>query len=177
MVQAARAKARMAEELGTSVEIADGGRELRAFPSPVRLLEQRARVEVPVVKRTWLCGLAEAALEGALDATHLRSLDADEAIASLRELDGVGPFSAALIVARGAGHPDMFTTSEPRLARRMDEAYAIGSSAAAATAIADRWRPYRSWCSFLVRSASEEELAAAAAAARPAPSTSTSTSG
>jgi DNA-3-methyladenine glycosylase II len=164
----------MAEELGTSVEIADGGRELQAFPSPVRLLEQRARVEVPVVKRTWLCGLAEAALEGALDATHLRSLDADEAIASLRELDGVGPFSAALIVARGAGHPDMFTTSEPRLARRMDEAYAIGSSAAAATAIADRWRPYRSWCSFLVRSASEEELAAAAAAARPATSTSTS---
>ena len=66
MVQAARAKNRMAHELGDAVTV--GAHELQAFPSPVRLLEQRAKVDVPVVKRTWLCGLAEAALEGALDA-------------------------------------------------------------------------------------------------------------
>lgn len=165
MVQAARAKTRMAHELGTTVTV--GGRELQAFPSPVRLLEQRAKVEVPVAKRTWLVGLAEAALEGALDAGHLRSLPAEEAMASLRELDGIGPFSAALIAARGAGHPDLFTAAEPRLARRMDEAYAIGSSAAAATKVAEGWRPFRSWCAFLVRSAGDDELAAAVAAARP----------
>jgi DNA-3-methyladenine glycosylase II len=150
MVQAARAKSRMAHELGDPVTL--DGREHHAFPSPVRLLEQRAEVEVPVVKRTWLCGLAEAALDGALDAAHLRSLDGEEATAELRRLDGIGPFSAALIAARGAGHPDLFTTSEPRLARRMDEAYGTGSSVAAATAIADRWRPFRSWSSFLLRS-------------------------
>jgi DNA-3-methyladenine glycosylase II len=176
MVQAARAKSRMAHELGDAVTLGpdgldglDGldGRELHAFPSPVRLLEQRARVEVPVVKRTWLCGLAEAALEGALDAAHLRSLASEEATAELRQLDGIGPFSAALIAARGAGHPDLFTTSEPRLARRMDEGYGTGPSAAAATAVADGWRPFRSWCSFLVRSATDDELAAARRAARP----------
>jgi DNA-3-methyladenine glycosylase II len=164
MVQAARAKNRMARELGDTVTV--DGREHHAFPSPVRLLEQRAKVEVPVVKRTWLCGLAEAALDGALEASHLRSLDGDEAVAELRRLDGIGPFSAALIAARGAGHPDLFTTSEPRLAKRMDEAYSTGSSAAAATAIADGWRPFRSWCSFLVRSATDDELAAARRSAR-----------
>jgi DNA-3-methyladenine glycosylase II len=165
MVQAARAKNRMAHELGDTVTI--GGHELQAFPSPVRLLEQRAKVDVPVVKRTWLCGLAEAALEGALDAVHLRSLDGDEAIAELRRLDGIGPFSAALVAARGAGHPDLFTTAEPRLAKRMDEAYGTGSSAKAATAVADGWRPFRSWCAFLVRSATDDELAAGRLAARP----------
>jgi DNA-3-methyladenine glycosylase II len=163
MVQAARAKARMAHELGDTVTV--DGRRLQAFPSPVRLLERRAEVQVPVVKRTWLGGLAEAALEGALDAAHLRSLPGDGAIASLRELDGIGPFSAALIAARGAGHPDLFTTAEPRLARRMDEAYGIGSSAAAAHAVADGWRPFRSWCAFLLRSATDDELAAARRAA------------
>ena len=165
MVQAARTKTRMAVDLGPPVTV--DGYELRAFPSPVRLLEQRAEVDVPVVKRTWLCGLAEAALEGALDAVHLRSLDGDEAIAELRRLDGIGPFSAALIAARGAGHPDLFTTAEPRLAKRMDEAYGTGSSAKAATAVADGWRPFRSWCAFLVRSATDDELAAARLAARP----------
>ncbi|HEV7758103.1 MAG TPA: hypothetical protein VGO78_03905 [Acidimicrobiales bacterium] len=173
MVQAARAKSRMAHELGEALTLGTVGphgpdrRELHAFPSPVRLLEQRAKVEVPVVKRTWLCGLAEAALEGALDAAHLRSLSSEEATAELRALDGIGPFSAALIAARGAGHPDLFTTSEPRLARRMDEGYGTGPSAAAATAVADGWRPFRSWCSFLVRSATDDELAAARRAARP----------
>lgn len=161
MVQAARAKNRMAHDLGDTVTV--GTHELQAFPSPVRLLEQRAKVEVPVVKRTWLCGLAEAALEGALDAVHLRSLDGEEALAELRRLDGIGPFSAALVAARGAGHPDLFTTAEPRLAKRMDEAYGTSSSAKAATAVADGWRPFRSWCAFLLRSAADDELAAARA--------------
>jgi DNA-3-methyladenine glycosylase II len=167
MVQAARAKSRMAHELGDAVRLEPGEPELHTFPSPVRLLEQRAKVEVPVVKRTWLCGLAEAALEGALDAAHLRSLSSEEATAELRELDGIGPFSAALIAARGAGHPDLFTTSEPRLAKRMDEGYGTGAVAAVATAVADGWRPFRSWCSFLVRSATDDELAAARRATRP----------
>ena len=167
MVQAARAKNRMAHELGPTVSL--GGRELQAFPSPARLLERRAEVEVPVVKRTWLCGLAEAALDGALDAAHLRELPGEEALAELRRLDGIGPFSAALVASRGAGHPDLFTSAEPRLAKRMDEAYGTGPSVKAATAVADGWRPFRSWCAFLVRSATEEQLAAARSAARPAP--------
>jgi DNA-3-methyladenine glycosylase II len=164
MVQAARAKNRMARELGPTVVL--DGDELHAFPSPARLLERRAEVEIPVVKRTWLCGLAEAALEGALDAEHLRELPGDEALAELRLLDGIGPFSAALIAIRGAGHPDLFTAAEPRLAKRIDEAYGIGSSAKEATKVADGWRPFRSWCAFLLRSATDDQLAAARDQAR-----------
>jgi DNA-3-methyladenine glycosylase II len=159
MVQAARAKSRLARELGTTVAL--DGASYTAFPSPARLLEQRERVEVPVVKRQWLCDLAEAALEGVLEAPRLRALPAEKAMDELRELDGVGPFSAALIAARGAGHPDLFTTAEPRLAHRMAEAYGP-LKPAAATARAEAWRPFRTWASFLLRSATDEQLAEAA---------------
>jgi DNA-3-methyladenine glycosylase II len=157
-VQAAKAKARLVDELGSTVTL--DGIEHRAFPAPARLLEQRERVEVPVVKRQWLCDLAEAALEGVLEAPRLRALSADEAMDELRQLDGIGPFSAALVVARGAGHPDLFTTAEPRLAHRMAEAYGP-LKPSDATARAEAWRPFRTWASFLLRSATDEQLAEA----------------
>ncbi len=156
MQQAARAKARMADELGDAVSM--DGQSLRAFPSPARFLEQSDRVRQPEAKLRWLCGLVEAALDGRIEAAHLRSLTSEEAIAELRKLEGVGPFSAALIAARGAGHPDLFTSADPRLARRMQAAY---GSAADVEAITDAWRPFRSWCSFLIRSANDAQLMSA----------------
>jgi DNA-3-methyladenine glycosylase II len=158
-VQTSNVRRRLIAELGSPVTL--DGVELRAFPSPAQLLERRDRLEVPIVKRQWLCDLAEAALEGVLDASRLRALSADKAMDELRELDGIGPFSAALIVARGAGHPDMFTTAEPRLAHRMAEAYGP-LEPSAAVARAEAWRPFRSWASFLLRSATDEQLAEAA---------------
>jgi DNA-3-methyladenine glycosylase II len=158
-VQTSNARRRLIAELGSTVTL--DGVELAAFPSPAQLLERRDRLEVPIVKRQWLADLAEAALEGVLEASRLRTLSADKAMDELRELDGIGPFSAALIVARGAGHPDLFTTAEPRLAHRMAEAFGP-LAPSAAVARAERWRPFRSWASFLLRSATDEQLAQAA---------------
>ena len=78
----------------------------------------------------------------------------------LRELPGIGPFSAELILLRGAGEPDGFPTAEPRLHEEMARAYALTDPAPADLAgLAEKWRPYRTWVSVLLRARREEETA------------------
>jgi DNA-3-methyladenine glycosylase II len=73
----------------------------------------------------------------------------------VRELPGIGPFSAALIVIRGAGAADAPATSEPRVraiaAERYDDPALEESDAFAA--FGERWRPWRSWAAFALRAA------------------------
>jgi DNA-3-methyladenine glycosylase II len=71
----------------------------------------------------------------------------------LQQLPGIGPFSAQLILVRGAGHPDVFPANEERLHSEMREVYGMpGASAAELAKLAERWRPYRSWVALLLRS-------------------------
>lgn len=107
------------------------------------------------VKFDWIQGIARAALDGLLDAETLRDLPAADALDRLQELPGVGPFSAGLILVRGAAAPDVFVTTEPRLLERMRAAYRLPSDASPDTyaTIAGAWRPLRSWVAFLLRSA------------------------
>jgi NADPH:quinone reductase-like Zn-dependent oxidoreductase len=62
-----------------------------------------------------LRALGAAAAAGELDAARLRAMESEEALDALRSLPGVGPFSAGLILVRGANHPDAFPAAEPRL--------------------------------------------------------------
>ncbi len=155
---ASATKRRIAERLGTTVEV-DGDAHL-AFPAPRTLLGQDQLPGVPSLKVERIHGLAHAALDGVLTAGSLRDQDTGDALASLCELPGVGPFSAGLILIRGAGAPDVFTLSEPRLLGRMRTVYRLPGDPPddAYRAIADRWRPYRSWVAFLLRSADEAEI-------------------
>lgn len=147
---AARIKQRIAERYGARVTV--DGREYAAFPPPMTLLEAGG-LGLPAQKEEWLRGLARAALDGVLTAEHLRALDPQEALAELRALPGVGPFSAGLILIRGAGAPDAFPGAEPRLFALLREAYGLPEDTppAAYRKLADAWRPYRSWASFLFR--------------------------
>lgn len=108
------------------------------------------------IKMQRLHALAEAALDGTLDATHLRALPTDHALAELRTLPGIGPFSAELILIGGAGHPDVFPRHEPRVHKAVATAYGLGApttddDVTQLAKIADRWKPYRSWVAFLLR--------------------------
>ncbi|MFF9787448.1 DNA-3-methyladenine glycosylase family protein [Streptomyces nigrescens] len=154
MTQAAVIKARMAHQHGHRVHIA--GQTLHAFPTPEAL---RTLTHVPGltdIKIQRLHALAEAALDGKLDAPHLRALPAGHALAELRALPGIGPFSAELILIRGAGHPDVFPRHEPRVHKAVATAYGLGApttddDVTQLAKIADRWKPYRSWVAFLLR--------------------------
>jgi len=152
MGQAVSLKAALAERLGAEVEI--DGAPLRAFPGPPVLAVLESFPSLPAVKLERLRALGAAAAEGELDGARLRGMEVDEALAALMTLPGVGPFSAGLILVRGASHPDVFPTAEPRLHAAMRSAYGRPeASVDELAAIAEAWRPYRSWVSVLFRAA------------------------
>ncbi|MGH3757058.1 DNA-3-methyladenine glycosylase family protein [Actinophytocola sp.] len=156
VVHAAGIRQRLAERFGTPVDVA--GVRLPTFPAPDALPERVALVSE--LKSDRLHAVAQAALAGRLDAAALRALPLDDAIARLRELPGIGPFSAELILLRGAGHPDGFPTAEARLHDEMAHAYGLSEPTVADLArVADAWRPYRTWVSLLLRTRREEETA------------------
>jgi DNA-3-methyladenine glycosylase II len=152
MQQAEALKALLASELGESVGFA--GESLSAFPSPERLSTLPDRMPgLAGVKAERLRELAGAALAGELDASHLRTGDPDERLRDLQRLAGIGPFSAELILVRGAGDPDFFPAFESRVHRAMRAAYGVPADTGADRLheIAERWRPYRSWVALLLR--------------------------
>jgi 3-methyladenine DNA glycosylase/8-oxoguanine DNA glycosylase len=154
MVSAAAVKAGITRRHGESLRV--GGVEAWAFPSAPRLHAVVDELPVPEVKRERLRALAEATMDGRLDADRLRALPAEEALAAVRELPGMGPFSAELVVIRGAGAPDVFPQSEGRLHAAMAELYGlVDPTASRLAAVAERWAPYRSWVSLLIRSAGD----------------------
>ncbi|MDP9613070.1 hypothetical protein [Streptomyces demainii] len=157
MTQASAVKARLAERYGRRVQIA--GRTLYAFPTPPVLRTITRAPGLTEVKIERLHALAEAADDGLLDAARLRAMPVDDALAALRALPGIGPFSAELILIRGAGHPDVFPRHEPRLHAAMADAYGLGATDSRdprrLAGIADRWKPYRSWVALLLRARAE----------------------
>ena len=95
--------------------------------------------------------MARAALDGQLDAARLRAMPPEEALADLKKLPGIGDFSAGLTLLRGS--PDAVPGAEPRLARAVALAYGLPGPATPEqiTAISERWRPYRTWVTLLLR--------------------------
>ena len=154
MVAAAAVKERIAARFGSVHDVE--GVPVSAFPTPARLAEVAGELLVPVVKQERLRGLAEAARDERLDGRRLRGLPAEEALAAVRELPGIGPFSAELVVVRGASAPDVFPMTEGRLHEEMAERYGLADPDLAALArIAERWQPFRTWVAVLLRSARE----------------------
>jgi DNA-3-methyladenine glycosylase II len=170
IVQAAKIKARMAEELGKIVEV--DGKEEYAFPGPSNLLELGSFPGLSERKVRYLRALARAAQEGRLEASYLRSLPAKEALAELKELPGIGDFSAELVLLRGAGVPDRLPIHEPRLARAVAMAYGLRETPIAEelAEISERWRPYRTWVALHLRTMLEDETSEIAGGLKKTPS-------
>lgn len=94
-----------------------------------------------------------------MEADLLRSMPLEEALSRLQELPGIGPFSAELILLRGAGEPDYLSTRAPRLDRAVAKAYGLKETpdAGEMAEIAEKWRPYRTWVSLYMRAFLEHE--------------------
>ena len=151
MTQAATVKNRLATELGDDVDFGD--RRLPSFPAPGRLAGLREFPGLTSRKIEQLQALGQAAGRGELDAAALLRPAPEQALARLRELPGIGPFSAELILLRGAGHPDGFPATEQRLHRAMAAVYHLGPDPdpAQLEAVAAGWRPFRTWTALLLR--------------------------
>jgi DNA-3-methyladenine glycosylase II len=97
------------------------------------------------------------ALEGRLEAARLRALEPDAAMAELRELRGVGPFFASLILIRAAGPADALVP-EPRLLDCVAAYYGADlANAEGLEQLGEAWRPYRTWAAVALRRAGYED--------------------
>jgi DNA-3-methyladenine glycosylase II len=111
---------------------------------------------LPVERVPRLHAVAEAAQRGRLDAERLRALALGEAQAELQQLPGIGPFYSSLIVIRACGHADAPSFGEPRLRAAVQQAYGIDHelSDAEMLALAESWRPFRTWVAVMMRALS-----------------------
>ncbi len=147
MPVAAALKQRIAIATGS---VAEGwGRTFHPSPAPERLLALESFPGVAAEKMARLHAVAFAALDGKLDAERLRALSASRAVDELRAIRGVGPWTAEHVLMRGCGVADELPTAEPRVLRALQEAYALEAmpTEEEAQAIAERWRPWRTWIS------------------------------
>nr|WP_204331743.1 AlkA N-terminal domain-containing protein [Geodermatophilus sabuli] len=109
-----------------------------AFPRPAAL----ADADLSAVGLTGARSRTVTALAAALDAGRV-SLDAgadrETAVASLRAVPGIGPWTASLVALRGLADPDVWLPGDLALRRSLAT---LGSSD---TDAATRWRPWRSY--------------------------------
>lgn len=140
IVQAARLRADLVARHG------DDG----AFPAPQLL--RGLDLDLPGRKVEYLHAVADAALDGLLDGAHLRSLAPDDAVAAVRQVKGLGPFAAELVVIRGANAPDAVPGHERRLDAEIAERYGAGRTLAE---VSPAWRPFRTWAAVHLRALRE----------------------
>lgn len=153
MTQASNLKARLANELGTTAESG----HTTATPAPEVLSGLEHLDGLNDTKTERLRAVAQAAIHGTLDPQPLRTASASNALDELQTIEGIGPFSAELILVRGAGAPDIFPTNKKRLHNIMSKLYDKTATTNDLAEIASRWSPYRSWIAFHLRSQSTPE--------------------
>lgn len=148
-----RVRAKLAQAHGRVYDLA--GMPLAALPTPSALLRVTGFEGIDEARLARIHGVARAAADGLLDAATLRAMDPDRAMTALQQINGIGPFYAALVLIRATGVTDVLPTNEPKALELAGRLYGDGSplSAERFSEVAEAWRPWRTWCTVLLRSA------------------------
>jgi DNA-3-methyladenine glycosylase II len=151
--QMAQVRERLSEAHGAVFDLA--GAQLAAFPTPGQLVGVESFPGIPEDKMRRLHGVAHAALEGRLDASHLKELGPERAMTELQSIKGIGPFYSALIVIRGTGFADVLPVNEPKALALTARLYDLAGPPAEAQfrELAEAWKPFRTWAVVLIRAA------------------------
>ena len=98
-----------------------------------------------------LRAVAEAVAAGELDLAHIDGLPADEAIAQLVALRGVGPWTAEVYLLFCAGHPDIFPAGDLALLKAAHHGLGLDARPTIKDMIglAQDWSPHRSAAALL----------------------------
>jgi DNA-3-methyladenine glycosylase II len=157
--QMARVRADLSEAYGAVFELA--GERLAALPTPSQLLAVEAFPGIDAERLARMHGVASATLDGQLDVTHLQALGPQEAMAQVQHIKGIGPFYAGLIVVRAVGFVDVLPSNEPKALELVRALYRLPTvpSQLQFEAIAEAWRPWRTWTTVLLRAAGPRVLA------------------
>jgi DNA-3-methyladenine glycosylase II len=156
--QMMQVRALLSEAHGRVFDLA--GQRMAAFPTPGRLLRVTSFPGLGPDKIERLHGVARAALEGRLDVSALQDLGPEAAMTELQSIKGIGPFYSALIVIRGTGFTDVLPVSEPRALALTAQLYGLDAppSGPEFRALAQGWRPFRTWAAVLIRAAANRVL-------------------
>ncbi|SDX99455.1 DNA-3-methyladenine glycosylase II [Micromonospora pattaloongensis] len=128
----------------------EGG--LGAFPGAAELLALPGEAfGMPGARRETLRALARAVADGGLDLDP--GADPDEVTRALTALPGIGPWTAAYVVMRALGDPDVLLGTDLAV-RRGARALGLPHDATSLEAHAARWRPWRSYAVVRLWSAS-----------------------
>jgi DNA-3-methyladenine glycosylase II len=149
-------RARMSELYGAGFELS--GTRTLCVPTPSALLEIESVPGLPADRIPRLHAVAQAAQRGVLNADRLRAMAPEDAKAELQQLPGIGLFYSSLIVIRACGHADAPTLGEPRSRAAIEQAYGIDHELGdeELLALAERWRPFRTWISVMMRALSTD---------------------
>jgi DNA-3-methyladenine glycosylase II len=144
-------RARMSEMYGAGFDLS--GIRTLCVPTPNAVLEMDSVPGLPADRLPRLRAVAEAAQRGQLDAERLRSMSEEDAQAELQQLPGIGPFYSSLILIRSCGHADAPSLGEPRSRAAIQAAYGVDHelSDAELLALAETWRPFRTWVTVMMR--------------------------
>jgi len=145
---------RMSEQYGAEFELS--GTRTSCVPTPSGLLGMESVPGLPADRIPRLHAVAEATQRGRLDAERLRAMSPEDAQAELQQLPGIGPFYSSLIVIRAFGHADAPTLGEPRSRAAIQQPYGIDHELGDAEmlALAESWRPFRTWVAVMMRALS-----------------------
>jgi len=149
---------RLSRAWGRTFELA--GEPLAALPTPRQLLEVTDFPGIPADRIERLHGVAQAALRGLLDPDRLLRLGPVVATSEVQRIKGIGPFYASLIVIRGTGFSDALAPDESRSLDLIRQLYGLADlpSPAELEELAEPWRPFRTWCTVLIRAAGRRVL-------------------
>lgn len=102
-------------------------------------------------KFTTLRGVAEAMRDGRLDLVAVAALPAEEAVATLCTLKGIGPWTAEIYLMFAEAHPDVFPAGDLALQQAVAWAFGLDGRPRIKNLIdiASAWSPFRSTAALL----------------------------
>ncbi len=142
-------KARLVRAFGRTLQY--DGQIYYAFPTAPDLaaatVPELRQMQYSERKADYIIGLAGKVTSGELDLEALGRLPDEEFTADIIKLRGLGRWSAEWALARGLGRPDVVAADDIGVQRAFSR-YCCGGrpvNAPQVRAIAERWRPYRSY--------------------------------
>jgi DNA-3-methyladenine glycosylase II len=150
---AAKLKRALVERFGG--QITADGVTLATFPAPERLATlEHERDLLPLQfsrqKSRYTVELARAICDGRIDLDAVGRLPADEAIAALMALSGIGRWTAEYCLMRAFGHRDVMPAGDGGLKQVVGREYGLGRLATEAEVRAhgERWAGWRGYAAF-----------------------------
>ena len=150
---AAKLKHALVDRFGTTIEAE--GMTFSVFPSPQRLATlEHERDLLPLQfsrqKSRYTIELARAVCEGRVDLAAIERLPAEEAIAALTTLPGIGRWTAEYCLMRAFGDRDIIPAGDGGLKQIIGREYGLGRLATETEvrACGERWAGWRGYAAF-----------------------------